>query len=108
MSTQLYAFRASSEDNLLLQVGAARSLGINLPKSPSIEFQVVHASSGIVYRVLEEGYGLRNQMWNNETKFPQISYDNRTQDNDPIMETLCDEFDTLIKSQQYYLISIVG
>ncbi len=108
MSTKLYAFRASSDENLSEQIGVAKFI-FNFKPFESIEFQVFRTSSGIVYRVLEEGYGLRNLMWAHPETFPPCNYDNRTEmpEEDLKNERVADEIDDMIRSGQYYVKEVV-
>lgn len=113
MSAVMYAFRASSNADLDTQIGAAESIAAsNLvdPMGEGIEFQVFQTSAGIIYRVLENGYGLRNKMWANPAVFPTCNYDDRTDipEGDEKNEGILDEIDTMISAERYMIVPIVS
>ena len=104
----MYAFRASNEENLSEQVGAMKLLSQSLALEWSIEIQVFKTTSGIIYRVLELGYGLKNKMWKEKVVFPTCDYDDRTDipKDDEKNEAVVDEIETMIEKGMYYLVSI--
>jgi hypothetical protein len=104
----MIAFRATDEENLNEQIGAMKLLAQTLFREDSIEIQVFRATSGIVYRVLEPGYGLRNLMWKEKRLFPTCNYDNRTDipKGDEKNEAIADEIDNMIGRHMYYIVSI--
>ncbi len=109
MSTKLYSFRASSDENLSEQIGVAKFI-FNFKSPDSIEFQVFRTSSGIIHRVLENGYGLRNLMWQHPEVFPQCNFDTRTDVpvKDLENESVADEIDHMIRSGQYYVKEVIA
>ncbi len=110
MSTRLYAFKASDENILREQIGIAKFLSNDLHMEESIEFQVFNTSIGIVYRILELGNGLKNQMWNNEIFFPRCVYDNICDipKEDLSNEVIANEIDVLITNHDYRIIDIAS
>jgi hypothetical protein len=107
VSTILLAFKANNDEHLSEQVGIMKYLAKEVPTwKDSIEIQVFRTSKGIVYRILEIGYGLKNRMWKTPEFFSQISYDNRSMDYDEEMEKFAEEIDHLVKTKQYYIIDI--
>lgn len=106
----MYAFRANNDENLQEQILIARELAQHLPLvlKDEIEIQVFRTSIGVVWRVLEYGYGLKNKLWKQPDVFPQCNYDNRTEipDKDIPNEVIVDEIDNLIDTEQYVIISL--
>lgn len=116
MSYKFHAFRAKNDDDLQQQVGIMKYLayevnpGVKLYGSDEgIEIQVFRTSTGIVYRVLESGYGLQNKMWHHTHFFPQCSYDNRSEvpDEDLPNKAVADEVDDMIRRGMYSIMSII-
>lgn len=103
MSTVLYGFRASSNNNLSEQIGIAKYLVKEYFIPGEIQFQIFRTSIGIVYRAIEDGYGLKNKMWKHKEFFPTCNYDNRINvpEEDIKNEVLCDEIDYMINQGQY-------
>ena len=108
MATVMYAFRASKEENLSEQVGAMKLLAQSLANDESIEIQVFKTTTGIIYRILEAGYGLKNKMWKEERLFPTCNYDDRTDipEGNEKNEAVVDEIEMMIERKMYYLVSI--
>ena len=110
MSTVFYGFRAKNEQDLWEQIGIAKFLAKDLRYvDDGIEFQVFNTTSGIIYRVLENGYSLRNKMWQEDVFFPVCNYDTRTErsEEDEKNKDLVDEIEGLITSKMSYLIVIL-
>ncbi len=115
MSTVLIAFWAKSDDDLQQQIGAMKLLMDTNPGQKTygsregIEIQVFRTSKGIVYRVLESGYGLRNLMWEQENVFPSCFFDGRSQSEAdfPLEVAIAEEIDHLITTKQYFVEHIV-
>lgn len=112
MSTVFHGFRASSDDNLMEQVGIAKFLSKDIVPflaRDGVEFQVFRSSTGIIYRVLELGYGLKNQMWGYPDFFPSCAYDDRVDipEEDLPNEVVADEINNMIVTGQYSIIIIV-
>jgi len=111
MSTQFYGFRASGLGNLCEQIGIMKFLCATTLRSTvkdSREVQVFDTSEGLIFRVLEAGYGLKNLMWNNELFFSTAAYDDRTDIGQEFMceKSLIDEIDNLILNSNYKVISL--
>jgi len=109
MSTVFYGFRASNNNNLSEQIGIAKYLVKEHFIPGEIQFQIFRTSIGIVYRVIEDGYGLKNKMWKHKDFFPTCNYDNRTDipEEDMKNEVLCNEVDFMINRGQYSIRTIV-
>jgi hypothetical protein len=112
MSTVMHAFRASSEDNLHEQIGIAKFLARDIVpflEREGVEFQVFRSSTGIIYRVLEMGYGMKNKMWKYPQWFPQCNYDNRSDipEEDLPNKVIADEINRMIVTGQSYIEIIV-
>lgn len=79
MSTVLHCFRATDIYNFHEQMGIIKYLIAKSEYKPlfeknGVEVQVFRTFRGIVYRIKENGYGLKNMMWQNEGFFPQFNY----------------------------------
>ena len=106
MSTILLLFNAKNEPDLQKQIkkmkNIAKSYNLQYHNPEGIEAQVFKTSKGIVYRILECGYGLRNRLWKDPETFPQeYSYDGRSMEYDQELEDFGEEIDKLIKSENY-------
>ena len=90
MSLQFLGFRAKNDTELHEQVGAMKMLikihDLARFNVEGREIQVFRTHTGLVYRVLENGYGLRNKMWGYSETFPQLSYDGRSMSREDISE----------------------
>lgn len=111
MSTVMYSFRAADRATLDRQIAAARKIAADNPAvgcGESIEFQVFETSAGLVFRVLEAGYGLRNRMWDQPDLFPTCNYDDRSDmpDTDLPNAAISAEVDGLIDAGEYEIIQI--
>lgn len=109
MSTVMYAFRARNDGHLAEQVSAVRDINSKRPFSDGNEkLQVFRTSAGIVWRVLESGYGIMNQLWKNGDTFPTCNYDDRVDvaSEDVKNEAIAEEVDGLIVSGEYQIISL--
>lgn len=83
MSIVFYTFKASSEDNLNEQIGIMKYLThtskyLKIFQDEGVEIQIFRTYQGILYRVLENGYGLKNMLWKEPNFFPTCDYDDRT------------------------------
>lgn len=114
MSTVIYCFKCSNQDDLHSKVELMKSLAkenkLNVFCSEGIEIQVFNTlSTGIIFRVLEVGYGLKNILWKLPELFPTCNYDDRSDlsEEDQKNEIIINEIDQLIFSKQYQIISIV-
>ena len=115
MSTVFLGFRAKNDNNLNEQIGVIKFIAkinnlVRYLEREGAEVQVFRTSTGIVYRVLEQGYGLKNKMWAHEDFFPQCAFDGRSMTRDEVdpkdLRTI-DEIDHLIKQRANYIIEIV-
>ena len=109
MSTVMYAFRARSDDHLAEQVAAVRDINKKrIFGDGGEELQVFRTSSGIIWRILETGYGIKNRLWKDSDTFPACNYDDRADvsDEDEKNKTIAEEVDGLIKSGEYWVISL--
>lgn len=115
MSTVLYAFTASDQTNLHTQAEAVRALIAEddlidqVAREEGIEFQVFETSRGLVYRVMDIGYMVKNLMWAHPETFPACNYDNRAEvpEDDQKNESLADEIDLLIRGKTYHMVNVV-
>ena len=110
MSTVFYGFKAKDEADLRRMVRSAKRYADKwepFVKEDGIEFQVFETSVGLVIRVLENGYGIKNKFWKN-SRMRQINYDDRG-DVPPSWEKnlpVAREIDELITAKKYRIISI--
>ena len=116
MSTVLYAFRASSEQNLHEQIGIMKYLTskhkfLKIFQLEGIDIQIFRTSLGIIYRVLEDGYSLKNLMWEDENVafFPPCNYDNRSDmdDDEEKNKHIADLANDLVLNKDYSIEIIV-
>lgn len=110
MSTVFYGFKAKDESDLQRMVRSAKRYAAKWPafvKSEGIEFQVFDTSVGLVIRILENGYGLKNKFWGN-SRMRQINYDNRGDAPASWQKNLkvALEIDELITAKNYRIIPI--
>ena len=106
MSTTLLLFNAKNEPDLQQQIekmkNIAKKNNLQHFNPEGIEAQVFKTSKGIMYRVLECGYGLRNRLWKDPKTFPQdYSYDGRSMEYNQELEDFAEEIDKLIRSGNY-------
>ena len=109
MSTVMYAFRARSDDHLAEQVAAVRDINKKrIFGDGGEELQVFRTSSGIIWRILEAGYGIKNRLWKDSDTFPACNYDDRgdVPDEDKENKEIADEIDKLIVSGEYQIIPL--
>ena len=109
MSTVMYAFRAKSKEHLARQLAAIEDINSKrIFKDGSEEVQIFYTSVGIVWRVLENGYAIENQLWKNGKMFPTCNYDDRTDipNKDVANKTIANEIDRLISEENYQIVSI--
>jgi hypothetical protein len=108
----MYCFKSKSEDHLHQQIEKMKAYvkeEIKFLGPDSIEIQVFfETSQGILFRVLEAGYGLRNILWKHFRLFPQCSYDSRSDipRKDRKNETVAEEIDQLIFQKNYKVFTI--
>lgn len=108
MSTVMYAFRANDESHLAEQIEAVRNINKKRIFREDEELQIFTTSAGIVWRVLEGGYGIKNALWEDSKMFPTCNYDDRTDvpDEDIGNKLIAEEVDQLISSEDYTVVSV--
>lgn len=108
----MYCFKAKSEENLLQQIEKMKNYvkkEIRFSEPESVEIQVFsETTQGILFRVLECGYGLQNILRKHPRMFPQCSYDSRSDIpiKDRKNEIIADEIDQLIFSKNFKVITL--
>lgn len=103
MSTVFYGFKVRSEHHLREQLIKLATMAMELEYcEQGVDIQVFRTSSGILYRVLEAGYGLQNKMWE-DASFESFGYDDRTDilENDNKSLSIVEEIDTFIAGASY-------
>jgi hypothetical protein len=108
MSTVMYCFKSKDQATFDQQVEVMRQYYSNFGYfSETIDIQVFHTSVGILFRVLEAGYGLRNFLWKDSEQFPTCNYDDRTDitEEEEGNEAIADEIDNLIADHRYEVIT---
>jgi hypothetical protein len=107
MSTQLLLFKAKNKEELSNQISMMKHISSEMIfHHDSTEIQVFHIGRTWYYRVLEEGYGLRNRMWKDEITFPSVIYDSRSMPVRKSKEDLANKIDICIHSNNYEIIDI--
>jgi len=116
MSIVFYGFRSKNRIHFTKQVRYIRKItsasidkySLDLIAPEGIDIQWFETSEGIVFRVLETGYGMKNKLWDNPKYFPGCAYDDRS---DPVPEQasidLINEIDSLISPKKYKIIVII-
>lgn len=106
MSIVFYGFRAKDEADLQRIVKSAKRYTLNWI-TDGIEFQVFNTSEGIVFRILESGYGLKNKFWKN-SRMKKLNYDDRSDIPSAWNKNLSVvlEIDELLKSEKYRILNI--
>ena len=105
----MYCFKAKDADTLDHQVKLMKQYASELKYSmDSIEIQIFKTSIGILFRVLEAGYGLRNILWENKDQFPTCDYDDRSDipEEDEGNAKIAEELDQLILNKDYVVSTI--
>lgn len=116
MSVRLYMHHATSEENFQDQLDAIQNIVANSEEwmrkiwaIEGVELQVFNTSStNILYRILEDGYGLQNQLWKDEITFPTFYVDTRVEGASESKLKVVDKIDKLIFNRDYRIISIVA
>ncbi len=109
----MYTFKASSREKLKEQIKVMKVLSEKLwfaAEDGGIDIQIFDTSIGLIFRVCEAGYGLKNQLWKNPDLFPLCNYDDRVdiEPEDEPNAAIAIEVDRLISDKQYILENIVA
>ena len=109
MSTVFYGFMGNNLDKQIAEIKRMVSdWPVGFPIE-GIDVQVFETSAGKVCRVLEAGYGVRNQVWKNIDLFPDCSLDDRSDEPEgghTASYELINEMDKLLAKKDYEIIVI--